>query len=109
MTVLVSLSDAAAWVGLAPKVVLSALKLNGIPFIWLNSDNDGSDNEYFLEIDLDFAIEVGLPVVMIVPSNPPGSQVRGPGTGLFLSPRQAGERWDTRLDFLGGDYRVAYR
>ena len=65
MTVLVTLADAAAWVGLAPKVVLAALRLNGTPFIWLNSEaNDGSDNEIFLEVDLNFALKVGLPIDM---------------------------------------------
>ena len=67
MTVLVSLAYAANWVGLDSKVVLAALRLNGIPFIWLNSEaNDGSDDEYFLELDLDFVLEVGLPIDMDV-------------------------------------------
>lgn len=62
MTVLVSLNDAADWVGLNSEVVLAALKVAGIPLIWSNSDNNDSDNEYFLEVDLDFAIENGLPI-----------------------------------------------
>ena len=64
MTVLVTLADAASWVGLDSKVVLSALRLNGIPLIGLNSDNNDSDNEIFLEVDLDFAMKVGLPIDM---------------------------------------------
>lgn len=63
MTVLVSLNDAADWVGLDSEVVLAALRVAGIPLIGLNSDN-GSDNEIFLEVDLDFAMEVGLPIDM---------------------------------------------
>ena len=63
MTVLVSLDDVSAWVGYAPKVVLTFLRLAGIPFIWINSEAD-TDDEYFLELDLDFVLQVGLPIDM---------------------------------------------
>lgn len=64
MTVLVSLADAADWVGLDSEVVLAVLRVAGIPLIGLNSDNNDSDNEIFLEVDLAFAMKVGLPIDM---------------------------------------------
>ncbi len=63
MTVLVSLDDVSAWVGYAPKVVLTFLRLAGIPLI-SDKDECGIGGEYFLEVDLDFVEKVGLPIDM---------------------------------------------
>lgn len=91
MTVLVTLADAAAWVGLDSRVVLAALRLNGIPFIWLNSESeDNSDDEYFLEIDLDFAMEVGLPIDMNLSFNQKLISYKQP-KAAYCEPRSPGQ------------------
>lgn len=63
MTVLVSLDDVSAWVGYAPKIVLTYARLAGIPLI-SEKDECGIDGEYFFELDLSFVLEVGLPIDM---------------------------------------------